>query len=120
MPSETSKSTATWSITNEWGEGTAESPKFYQVKIDIENHDGPIEQWKISFSVPKGIIPEKINNWSASSTEVENNRVYFTCHSWNGNIADGGVLGLEFQLAFEGNAEFFVKDIVINNKLIVE
>lgn len=118
LPSEISQSTVTWGIVNEWGTGTSSDPKFYQVKIDIENHDGDMDEWELSFEVPDGIMSEKINSWGASSTTVEGNRVYMKCQSWNGAISDGNILNLEFQLAFDREVDFYVKNIVFNNKLI--
>lgn len=118
LPSEISSNKLTWEIVNSWGTGTSNNPEFYQVKIDIENHDGNISEWELSFEVPEGIIEEKINAWIASSTRVEGNRVYMKCQSWNAVVPDGGILKLEFQLPFSQKVDFHVKDVVFNNKLI--
>ena len=117
-PSEYEKgnSTYTWSIDSSWGQGGT-NYMTYHIVLDIVNMDADINSWEISFDIPNSYNAERSNAWAASSVTFENGRITMKAQSWNGYIAKGSSLKLDFQLSFDDDQELYIENLTLNGFL---
>ena len=113
LPTEFSKSYATWEITNSW-------PGYYEVLIEIVNLDEDINGWVISIDLPSAIRETDIHAWWSSETTYEElgdyDRVTFRNYDYNKDILSGSKLSVP--LSFPLNEELNIKHLIINGKMI--
>lgn len=118
LSNDTSNSTYSWKAPNTWGTGNNWDPTWYQLEFTINNNDADISEWTLNFDVQDGILPERTNAWSASSTSVSGNTVTMVCQSWNGYVVSGGSVTLGFQLAFSNALPMSISNVKLNGKSI--
>lgn len=117
-PSEYKKgnSTYTWSIDSSWGQGGTKYMT-YHIVLNIVNMDADINGWEISFDIPNTYNAERSNAWAASSVTFENGRITIKSQSWNGYIAKGSSLNLDFQLSFDDDQALYIENLTLNGLL---
>ena len=113
---EKGNSTYTWSIDSSWGQGGT-NYMTYHIVLDIVNMDADINSWEISFDIPNSYNAERSNAWAASSVTFENGRITMKAQSWNGYIAKGSSLKLDFQLSFDDDQELYIENLTLNGLL---
>ncbi len=113
---EKGNSTYTWSIDSSWGQGGT-NYMTYHIVLDIVNMDADINNWEISFDIPNSYNAERSNAWAASSVTFENGRITMKAQSWNGYIAKGSSLKLDFQLSFDDDQELYIENLTLNGLL---
>lgn len=113
---EKGNSTYTWSIDSSWGQGGT-NYMTYHIVLDIVNMDADINSWEISFDIPNSYNAERSNAWAASSITFENGRITMKAQSWNGYIAKGSSLKLDFQLSFDDDQELYIENLTLNGLL---
>lgn len=115
LPTELSKSSATWQVTNSW-------PGFYELSIVITNMDEDIDGWVISVDLPNAVLENQIYAWWSSETTYEPmgdyDRISFKCYDYNSKIPNGSQLTVPLSLPL--NDEIDVKNLIINGKLITD
>ena len=115
LPTELSKSYATWQVTNSW-------PGFYELSIVITNMDEDINGWVISIDLPNAVLEDQIHAWWSSETTSEPmgdyDRITFKNYDYNGKIPNGGQLTVPLSLPLNGDID--VKNLIINGKLITD
>jgi len=79
--------------------------------------DKDIDQWVISFDIPNSFSEERTNVWGASLTTYKNGRLTLVSQNWNGYVAKGSTLDLDFQLAFDDNKDFYIENLTLNGLL---
>lgn len=103
-----------WQAKYEWGEGTLENPKYYQITLNITNNRNIMQEWEVKFDVQPGIIIEKCNVWCASYVETDGTTLTMKCPNWNNQIEEGATVNLEFILAFDNNNKLEITNFKIN------
>lgn len=115
LPTELSKSYATWQVTNSW-------PGYYELSIVITNLDEDISGWVISIDLPSAVDETAIHAWWSSETTYEPmgdyDRLIFKNYDYNKNILNGSELTVPLSLPLNG--EIDVKNLIINDKLITD
>lgn len=115
LPTELSKSYATWQVTNSW-------PGFYELAIVITNMDDDIDGWVISIDLPNAVLEDQIHAWWSSETTYEPmgdyDRITFKCYDYNKKIPQGSELTIPLSLPLNGDID--VKNIIINDMLITD
>lgn len=113
---EKGNSTYIWSIDRNWQQGGT-TYVMYNIKLSIVNMDKDIDQWVISFDIPNSFSEERTNVWGASLTTYKNGRLTLVSQNWNGYVAKGSTLDLDFQLAFNDNKDFYIENLTLNGLL---
>ena len=103
-----------WKEKYEWGEGTLENPKYYQITLDVTNNGDVVQEWEIKFDIQPGIIIEKCNVWCASYIETDGTTLTMKCTNWNNQIDKDSTLNLEFILAFDNSNELEISNFKLN------
>ena len=115
LPTELSKSTATWQVTNSW-------TGFYEIMIIITNLDEDIDGWVISVDLPNAVLENEIHAYWSSETTYEPmgdyDRITFKCYDYNAKIPYGSEIKVPLSLPLMG--EMDVKNIIVNGKLITD
>lgn len=111
-------STYEFKVISQWENGDQEGITNYTVNIFITNNDGDFDEWIVNFDILNG-IPLEIMSWTSSITTINDNNVNFHCQTWNGNVPDGTVLELGFNIAIETtDSDIDIANFTFNGKRI--
>lgn len=123
LPSEKSKSSATWKIKSEPWDTNGHTT--YSIEFVLENKDEDYSNWVISMDFPKAVIEEDIQIWGVESHKIEEignyHRITFYPFDWNKTINYGDKLTtLGFNIKLSGKTNMKIEHLIFNGKLVTD